>query len=239
MIKLVAFDWNGTLFADTFAIYESNEENFKQLNIKPISFRTFQKYFDVPVKKFYLALGVPEAQIDKKASQIANTFHTNYEIRAAKARSRAYAKELLRYLTKNKIRSVIFSNHILESIQKQLKRLKLDKYFSCILANSHLESALLGRSKKEKLKEYMNDNKFLKDEVLIIGDTVEEIEIGRELDIVTIAITHGNCSIARLKAAKPDYLIYNLKEVIDIIKKLNYIAYGQNVIIKPSQDKIF
>lgn len=218
MIKLVAFDWNGTLFADTYAIYQSNEENFKQLNIKPISFRTFQKYFDVPVKKFYMALGVPEKELDKKASQIANTFHTHYEIRVVRARSRAYAKELLRYLAKNKIRSVIFSNHILESIQKQLKRLKLDSYFSHILANSHLESALKGRNKKEKLKKYMDDNKFLKDEVLIIGDTVEEIEIGRELDIMTIAITHGNCSITRLKAAKPDYLINSLREVIRIIK---------------------
>lgn len=220
MIKLVAFDWNGTLFADTYAIYQSNEENFKQLNIKPISFRAFQKYFDVPVKKFYLALGVPEAEIDKKASQIANTFHTNYEIRAAKVRSRAYAKELLRYLAKNKIRSVIFSNHILEPIQKQLKRLRLDKYLSHVLTNSHLESALLDRSKKEKLKKYMNDNKFSKDEVLIIGDTIEEIEIGQQLNIMTIAITHGNCSIARLKRAGPDFLIYNLKEVIGIIEKL-------------------
>lgn len=220
MIKLVAFDWNGTLFADTYAIYQSNEENFKQLNIKPISFRAFQKYFDVPVKKFYMALGVPETQIDRKASQIANTFHTHYEIRAAKARSRAYAKELLRYLTKNKIRSVIFSNHILESIQRQLKRLKLDGYFTEVIANSHLESALKARNKKEKLKNYLGNNKLSMDEVLIIGDTVEEIEIGKELGISCISITHGNCSLARLKAAKPDYLINSLKEVIGIINRI-------------------
>lgn len=234
MIKLVAFDWNGTLFADTHAIYESNEENFKLLNIKPVSFRAFQKYFDVPVKRFYLALGVSEEELDRKISQIAQTFHSHYEILAAKARSRAYAKELLSWLIKNNVRSVIFSNHILEPIQKQLKRLKIDQFFSEVIANSHLESALQDRSKKERLKSYLNQHKFLVTETLIIGDTVEEIEIGKELGITTAAITGGNCSIARLKMAKPDYLIHNLKEVIDILKKLNYITYGQKIIIKSS-----
>lgn len=221
MIKLVAFDWNGTIFADTFAIYESNNESFKLLNIKPISFKTFQKYYDVPIKRFFMALGASEEDLDKKASQIANAFHSQYELRVAKVRSRAYAKELLKYLTKNKIRSVIFSNHILESIEKQLKRLKLDKYFSCILANSRLESALLGRTKKEKLKKYMEENKLLVNEVLIIGDTVEEIEIGRELEVTTAAITHGNCSTVRLKKARPDYLISSLRNLIRIIERIN------------------
>lgn len=218
MIKLVAFDWNGTLFADTYAIYKSDNEVAKLLNIKPISFKIFQKYFDVPVKRFYLALGVSEKELDKKTSQIAQTFHSNYEVLVAKARSRAYAKELLRWLIKNNVRSVIFSNHISESIQKQLKRLKLEKYFSEVIANSHLESALKGRNKKEKLKNYIDDNKFLPSETLIIGDTVEEIEIGKELGVTCIAITHGNCSLARLKAAKPDHLVNSLKDIVGIIK---------------------
>ncbi len=224
MIKLVAFDWNGSIFADTFAIYESNNESFKLLNIEPISFKTFQKYFDVPVKKFFMALGASEEDLNRKASQVANAFHSQYELRVAKVRSRAYAKTLLDYLSKNNITSVIFSNHIVKSIKRQLKRLKIDRYFSEVIANSYLESALKGRGKKDRLKKYMNDKNLLPGDVLIIGDTVEEIEIGKEIGIKTVAITHGNCSVSRLKNAKPDYLIYNLKEVIDIIKKLNNIT---------------
>jgi len=218
MIKIVAFDWNGTLFADTYAIYKSDNEVAKLLNIKPPSFKTFQKYFDVPVKRFYLALGVSEEELDKKASQIAHTFHSHYEVLAAKVRTRAYAKELLRWLAKNNIRSVIFSNHILEAIKRQLKRLKIEQYFSEIIANSHLEAALEGRSKKEKLSSFIEDNNYLTKEVLIIGDTVEEIEIGKELGVTCITITHGNCSLARLKVAKPDYLINSLKDIVGIIK---------------------
>ncbi len=226
MIKLVAFDWNGTIFADTLAIYESNNASFKLLGIKPISFTTFKKYYDVPIKNFFLSLGASEEDLDRKALQIASAFHSQYELRVAKVRSRAYAKTLLDYLSKNNITSVIFSNHIVKSIKSQLKRLKIDRYFSEVIANSYLESALEGRGKKNRLNNYMNDKDLLPSEVLIIGDTVEEIEIGKELGITTVAITHGNCSTIRLKKAKPDYLIRNLKEAIDIIRKLNNITDG-------------
>ena len=79
---------------------------------------------------------------------------------------------------------------------------------------------MTGRSKKDKLKAFIKAHNFLPTETLIIGDTIEEIEIGKELGIITIAITQGNTSTPRLKTAKPDYLISDLKQVIDIIKKI-------------------
>lgn len=221
MIKLVAFDWNGTIFADTFAIYESDNEVIKLLNLKPVSFKTFQENFDVPVEKYYLALGVSKEELNQKAFEAQKIFHSNYEARAARVRTRAGAKELLNWLSENNIDSVIFSNHIIEAIKKQLKRLEIENFFSEILANSHLETAFKTRSKKEKLKNYIDEKNILPGETLIIGDTIEEIEIGRELGTITVAITHGNCSISRLKAKKPDYLINNLKDVVGIIKNIN------------------
>ena len=209
------------IFSDTAAIYKSNKGNFKLLKLKEPTYNQFLKHYDVPVKKFYLAIGANEEEFDKKAKQIAQTFHIDYERRISKIRSRAFAKTLLDYLSKNTIRSVIFSNHIIESIKKQVKRLKMEKYFAGIIANSELTAALKGRCKKEKLKSYMDSRKFLPNETMIIGDTVEEIEIGKQLGVTSVAITHGNCATVRLKAAKPDYLISSLKEVIGIIKTLN------------------
>lgn len=217
MIKLVAFDWNGTIFADTYTIFRSNNENFIFLKIKPPTFSEFQRYYDVPVKKLYLAMGVPEDQIDKNAQKIVDIFMANYEPSVNRIRTRAYARELLIWLLKNNIKSVIFSNHTVDSIQKHLKRLKIEKYFSEIIANTMADFPLKGRTKKEKLKSYMGKHKISPSEVLIVGDTTEEIEIGKELGVRSIAITHGNMSTGRLKKAKPDYLISSLKEVIDII----------------------
>ncbi len=221
MIKLVAFDWNGTLFADTYTGYISTKEVFKILNLEFISFKTFIHYFEIPVKNFYMALGVSEEEVVAKTSLIQNTFHPHYERNAAKTRTRAYTKRLLIWLRNNKINSIIFSNHIDQSLRKQLKRLGIESYFDEVMANSHLESAFKGRTKKEKLQEYIKKKGLLVEEVLIVGDTVEEIEISKEIGAVSVAITHGNCSLARLKKARPDFLISSLKEIINIIKRIN------------------
>ena len=129
MIKLVAFDWNGTIFADTFAILEGVNEVFKFLRLQSISLKTFQKHFDVPVRKAYIAMGASSEEIDKKAKEVASVFHASYEQRALHVRTRAYARKLLNWLLRNHIESIIFSNHINEPIKKQLKRLKIAKYF--------------------------------------------------------------------------------------------------------------
>lgn len=221
MIKLVAFDWNGTLFADTYTGYVCTQAVSKMLKLEPVSFKTFLQYFEIPVKNYYLALGVSEEELILKASQIQNTFHPHYERQAIKVRTRAYTKRVLEWLKSKKINSIIFSNHTEEPLKKQLKRLKIEQYFTVVLANSHIEAAFKGRSKKDKLENYLKENNFSIEEVLIVGDTVEEIEIGKQLGITTVAITHGNCSISRLKKAKPDFLISNLKQVIEIIKSKN------------------
>lgn len=220
MIKLVAFDWNGTIFADTYAILDSINEVLKSLNLKPVSLTTFQKHFDVPVTKAYLGLGIPQEVIAQQSSKIIK-FHTYYEKRAEKVRTRAYAKSVLEWLLKNKIKSIIFSNHIDEPVKKQLRRLKIEKYFAAVLTNTALDASLKGRNKQQKLKEYLKKNNIIPKEVLIIGDTIEEIEIGNQLGAVTVALTHGNCSITRLKVVKPNYLVYSLKGIVNIIKSLN------------------
>lgn len=161
MIKLVVFDWNGTIFADTYAILDGINAVLRSLKLKPVSLKTFQQCFDVPVTKTYLGLGIPKKIINSQASRLAHTFHSNYEIRAAKVRSRAFAKPLLKWLAQKKISLIIFSNHIDEPIRKQLRRLKIEQYFSKVLANTELTSALKGRNKQEKLRSYISQHRFL------------------------------------------------------------------------------
>ncbi|MBU6389618.1 HAD hydrolase-like protein [Patescibacteria group bacterium] len=58
-------------------------------------------------------------------------------------------------------------------------------------------------------------------EVLIVGDSMEEIEIAHSTGSVSVAITNGYYSTRRLKAVNPDYLIDNLIQLEDIIDTIN------------------
>lgn len=221
MIKLVAFDWNGTILADTYAVFEADNEIIKYLGLKPNTFFRFRKYFDVPVIKYFEALGADKKQLHEESEKIAKIFHDYYEPRAQKVRTRSHARTVLVWLEKQKIPTAIFSNHVTDKIHNQLKRLRIEKYFREVLANDSNHSAYRMRSKQNRLLKYMEEKSLTPKEVLIVGDTVEEIQIAKEIGCMCVAITQGNCAADRLEKAKPDYLIGDLGNLINIIREIN------------------
>lgn len=224
MIKLVAFDWNGTLLADTVACMIGDDAALISLGYKPIGIKKFRETFEVPLLNFYAKIGVDTKNIPKdKFKKSEDAFHKNYEKRAACARTRAGTRSLLDWLQKRNIPSVIFSNHIRDRIMEQLARLKIENYFQEVIANTNNHEIIFNRGKGERLKEYLKEKSIEPSEILIVGDTTEEIEIARELGGISIAIAHGYQSTPRLKAAKPDYLINSLQQIEKIIAEKNLL----------------
>lgn len=221
MIKLVAFDWNGTLFADTISCLEGDNAVLATLGIKPLTIKQFRDKFDVPIVNFYKNAGVEPKKALANYMQNEALFHSVYEKRAEKSRSRAHTGELLTWLKEHKIDSIIISNHTVQGIGKHLKRLRIEAYFRDVLANDSIGLIFKNRSKKEKLQAYLAQNGIKPKDILIVGDATEEIEIARAIGTKVIAITNGFYSTPRLRKAKPDYLIHDLKEVIGIIENLN------------------
>jgi len=219
MIKLVAFDWNGTLLSDTYPIYLGDAEVCKFLNLRVPSYSEFTELFDIPVKNYYLKLGAKEPDLMENAKKIEEIFHKDYESRILKVRTRAHTRDVLEFLKEKNIKRMIFSNHLTHKIKEQLVRLKINGYFDEVSGNSDPTTALKSRAKNERLKAYIGKNGFNAKEVLIVGDTIEEIQIAREIGSTVAAITHGNCSTRRLRQAKPDYLISSLLEIEKIISK--------------------
>ncbi len=218
MIKLVAFDWNGTLLADTSICCRIDNYILKHFGKEQITAKRFKDTFDIPISKMYLANGFTEEELRKHGNQLVHMFHDAYELAACTARTRAGAKEVLRWLKKNNVTSVIFSNHTLSGIDAQFKRLGLSHLFDVVIANELREGSMRGRNKKEKLHDYIKEKKYKKHEVVLIGDTLEEIEIGKEIDVDTVAITGGNHSHKTLRQAKPTFIIHNLLDIKKIVK---------------------
>lgn len=220
MIKLIAFDWNGTILADTQMNLECSNRVFKNFDMKPITLSRFQQTFDIPVSKFWINNGGKVADLLDQGF----LFHKYYLETVGRTRSRAGSKQVLDWLNQHKIKSVIYSNHTTDDIVNQCKRLKLKHEFTKILARDLKidgHSQVHKRNKEEKLIAFIKTLKLKPKEILTIGDTDEEIEIGKKHGFYTVSITGGYNTTARLKKHHPDFLIHNMKELIGIIKKLN------------------
>jgi phosphoglycolate phosphatase len=217
MIKLVAFDWNGTLLSDASAVVKAEQVALAPAGFGHFSLKLLREHFRVPISAYWKSLGVPDDDIAKNGHEYNRVFHENYERLVVKCRTRKGAREILTWLKQQGISSVIISNHTVSGIEEQLSRLGIRGLIADVVANGHTHVAVNERNKLLKLKNYIEPKGIKGSEVLIIGDSCEETEVGKTLGCITVAIKNGYYSTKRLRAANPDYLISSLLELKDLI----------------------
>ena len=218
MIKLVVFDWNGVLLADTLACMAADNHVLKVFGGRPVNLKQYRDTIIIPAISFYTRHGCNRQELQNNTKELGNVFHEYYEPRASKCRSRKGAMKLLQWLSKKQIKSIILSNHTVHDINYHLKRLKFEKYISELLANTKGDTSMKERTKSLKLKHYIKNQNYKANEVMIIGDSPEEVEMGKSAGIRTVSITGGYYSTSRLKKANPHFLVDTLVDLIKIIK---------------------
>lgn len=214
----VFFDWNGTLFADTRHCWKSTNHALKMFNLGPVSYDKYVASWAFPIAELYLSLGCDADELHEREKELYSVWGETYEHHVRRARLRRGARSVLQTLNERDHEVLILSNHTVEKINTHTKRLGIHSYFSTILANGEDRRNFKHRDKGDRLGAYLNRKHNR--QALVVGDTPEEIEIARHHGIVSVALTHGQCSLKRLRAAKPDFLIHNLTEIPAIAQKV-------------------
>lgn len=219
MIKVAVFDWNGTLIADFSAIHASCNAMLGVYGHRALLASEYRDVYTIPFGRTLEKLGITEALIKEKGAEATSLFHDSYEPRAVKARTRMGARAMLVALKQKGVTCVVLSNHTAESISLNLKRLKLADYFDAVLANETIGMAI-NTGKQHRLEDYLAKKQIHPSQVLIVGDTIEEIHIGRNLGLKTAAITGGYHSVKRLRGESPDLIINSLHGIIEKMEDL-------------------
>lgn len=221
MTKLVVFDWNGTLIADTLACLSADNKILQVMGGREVDLKTYRDTIIIPAKHFYIEHGCSEKDLIDRAQEVSHIFHDTYESRVQNMRTRRGAKEILHWLDSHNIDVIILSNHTVEGIVYQLKKLGLESYIKTVLANEAKDASLKYRNKQEKLRHYIDVNDLNPSDVVIVGDSMEEVEIAKAIGLTSVAITDGYYATSRLKASDPDFLITNLNQLKAAIKIKN------------------
>ncbi len=221
MIKLVAFDWNGTLLADSNACAYAINRVLERFGGDAVTLEECRDSVLLPAADFYAAHGCDRDALMRDTGRAGEIFHESYERRAEKARSRKGAKGVLKWLRGNCIGSVVLSSHITSRIECQFRRLGMDEYISAVLANAGRDSFLKPSRKRQLLEGYLGANGLEKSEVMTVDDSPEGAVIAKGAGIRNAAITGGFYSETRLKKGSPDYIIGSLCELKGIIGEIN------------------
>jgi len=215
--KNIVFDWNGTLLEDTDAIHACLNIILERVGHKTIDIETYRDHYDVPFERFYKNFGLTDYEIEALELHKNNFFHDHYEPRAAVAELREGAAAILNHAHHNHVQSLILSNHLVEPIRTQLRRHAIEDMFTDVLAYADRATQFRDMTKGERLRQFMVRHELKPDQTIIVGDSIEEINIAHEQGLIGVAITGGCVSEQRLQAAKPDYLIHSLYDLQPIL----------------------
>lgn len=219
MKPLLVFDWNGTLLDDADALLQTTNAILDRFGHPAIDMNTFREHCDVPLSLLYPSLGMSQDQIATVDRDSSAVFHDAYERLAGTARLREGARRVLELARQEGASSIIVSNHIVDPLRSQLRRLEIDHYIDDVLAFESRATQYKSMSKGERLRLYMQKNNQHPVSTFIIGDMPVETNIARDLGLISISITGGFVSEARLRAAGPDYTINDLHELVPILQK--------------------
>lgn len=216
-IRLVVCDWNGMLLADTHACYLADCHVIHSFGGTPPALNEYRDKIIIPAINFYEQFGCNRKEMLERSQYLGEIFHTFYESKVTRCRTRKGARTILTLLKQVGIEGIILSNHTNSGIRIQLQRLKIEGFFREVLGNDAGETSMLRQAKGERLSAYLKKTGIQPEESVIIGDSPEEAEIGKRLGIMSILITGGYYATWRLQKANPDHIISNLLELKDII----------------------
>lgn len=203
--KYVFFDFDGTI-ADTeevnFAIYQKLSEKYNLRNvtigelghIKKMSARELMTY--VELKKRYLPF------LLKKGKKLLKQDIVN--VNPCKPDMFSIVSDL-----KNMgIKTAIITSNSKINVEIFLKEHDADIF-------DFIESSSMF-GKETKMKKVIKKEKIKLDELLYVGDEIRDINAAKNTGIDIASVAWGYNAVESLKRHKPDYLIYEPSELLDI-----------------------
>ena len=106
------------------------------------------------------------------------------------------------------IASSKYQPHAIESLAYH----KISKYFRCVYGQTEQRGF-----KEEVLRQLIDDNGFNRDECLMIGDTLHDVEGAHANGIDVVAVTYGFGKTDELRATKPIAICNSPKEILSLL----------------------
>ena len=209
--KTIFWDWNGTLLNDLHICIDAINILLRERNKPVIDQQIYRNIFTFPVRDYYVKAGFDfEAEPFEKP---ALEFIEQYEQLIKEATLFDDVTESLDYFRKMEYKQMILSAMQQDLLNELVSSHNIEHYFSKISGiDDHYATGKVDKARK--LISGLNSHDG---EVIMIGDTVHDHEVGEELGIRVILVSRGHQSEERLKETGCE-VARNFKEVI---KRIN------------------
>lgn len=214
MIKYIFWDFNGTILDDRLICWELLNELLVSEGEQPIPYKRYFEVFGFPIEDYYKKAGIKFK--NRTYEQMADWFILKYQPLSLQQSLYNNVEETLKKLKEMEVINICLSASNEDNLIEQLRHFKIDHYFKHILGTNNV----MALGKKDVAKKFIRYNNINNKDCLLIGDTIEDFNLAKELGFMPVLFVNGHQSKERLSTTN-SILVNNVGQIIKIVEKEN------------------
>ena len=214
MIKLLIFDFDGTL-ADTHElIIQTNQEAMRRMGFPVLEDQMISRTIGLPLEEGILTMFPQLAREDLPAW--VKTYRTIFDELKTRIIPGLFphVKETLEALHARGYVLTVASSRLSLSLNDFLRDMGIAPFFSYVLGADNVSAA---KPDPEPVLKTLRDLHFRADEALVVGDMPVDILMGKRAGAFTCGVTYGNSDREALKKAGANHVLDDFGRLPEII----------------------
>lgn len=190
----IIWDWNGTLLNDLDLCIASINKLLEKRKLDLLTPDTYKEVFSFPVKDYYSAIGFDFSKEDFAVP--AREFIDLYNAGVPNCSLHPDARAVLDHIHAKGRKQFVLSAMQQDMLEATLKHQEIYSYFNGVAGLDHHYAT----SKIERGEELISAYNIDKTKATMIGDTIHDFEVAKELGIHCVLIANGHQSAERLQS---------------------------------------
>lgn len=211
-IKEILWDWNGTLINDTTLCVDILNELLSDYGSDPICIDFYRNHFSFPISDFYKRISLPNTGVD--FDKISIRFIAEYRSRLPDCSLQPNTEKILKNLVDQGVKQSILSAGNQNDVESFVGHFFQDHPFDKIIGTDNIKA----EGKVELGRNFFSNSKLKANEILMIGDTLHDLEVGNEIGCHTLLYTKGHNSIKVLSSSQA-------QTIDDLMEVTNHLQY--------------
>ena len=191
--KHIIWDWNGTLWDDTWLCVEINNHMLERRELPLIDASLYRDRLCFPVTEYYCQLGFDYA-VDPY-NELAKEFIEEYTRRRFECDLQPGAREFIGALWERGVQQSVLSAYEQKALLEAADYFELLPFFKDVIGLNDIYA----NGKVDNGLKYIAELKLEKSDVLFIGDTIHDFEVARAMGVHCILVACGHNSRSRLE----------------------------------------
>ena len=202
-ITTLLFDWDGTLVDSAQLGLTAYEKSFAELGI-PFDHETYRAVYSPNWLSVYEGLGLPKEQW-QRADELWTRHYGEQSVELIKGAGATVAE-----LRQKRYRLGVVSSGNDCRVNREINELGLAGFFEVVICHEQIRNR---KPHPEGLEIAMRLMNCSQEESCYIGDTPEDIEMGKRAGILTVGVRSAYPTNWKLKNSSPDIYIESLTEL--------------------------